>query len=130
VKKRSKMQVILDSNFLIDLIRFKIPLEEIFELLGYDTKILTLSSVLNELEKIAKGKSKEAKYAKLALKLIDLKKIEILKIEKSVDEALFSLANEKTIIATNDKNLRKKLKEKGLKSIYIRAKKRLDFSYF
>jgi rRNA-processing protein FCF1 len=122
------MRIILDSNFFIDLIRFKIPLEEIFELLGYDTKILTLSSVLNELEKIAKGKSKEAKYAKVALKLIDLKKIEILKLEKSVDEALFSLANEKTIIATNDKNLRKKLKEKGLKSIYIRAKRRLDFS--
>jgi rRNA-processing protein FCF1 len=128
VKKRSKMQVILDSNFLIDLIRFKIPFEEIFELLGYDTKILTLSSVLNELEKIAKGKSKEAKYAKIALKLIDLKKIEILKSEKIADEALLSLANEKTIIATNDENLRKKLKEKGLKSIYVRAKKRISLS--
>jgi rRNA-processing protein FCF1 len=57
-----------------------------------------------------------------------LKKIEVLNLNKKTDEALFSLADEKTIIATNDKNLRKKLREKGFKTIYVRAKKRLCLS--
>jgi len=119
------MRVILDSNFLIDLIRFKIPLEEVYELLNYETKFFTLNSVLSELEKVARKKSRDAKYAKASLKLIELKKIEVLNFDKKADEALLSLADEKTIIATNDKNLRKKLREKGLKAIYVRAKKRL-----
>jgi rRNA-processing protein FCF1 len=122
------MRVILDANFLMDLIRFKISLEEVYELVGYEAKLFTLNSVLSELEKIARKKSRDAKYAKVSLKLIELKKIEVLNLNKKTDEALFSLADEKTIIATNDKNLRKKLREKGFKTIYVRAKKRLCLS--
>jgi rRNA-processing protein FCF1 len=122
------MRVILDANFLMDLIRFKIPLEEVYELVGYEAKLFTLTSVLSELEKIARKKGRDAKYAKVSLKLIELKKIEVLNLNKKTDEALLSLADEKTIIATNDKNLRKKLREKGFKTIYVRAKKRLCLS--
>jgi rRNA-processing protein FCF1 len=121
------MRVILDANFLIDMIKFKIPLEEIHELLSHDAEIFTLNSVLEELKRIAGKSGKDARYAKAALKLIESKKIGILSSEKRTDEALLFFADQSTIIATNDKSLRKKLRKKGVKSIFIRAKKRLDF---
>jgi rRNA-processing protein FCF1 len=105
------------------LIRFKIELEEIENLLSESYKLLTIDSVVRELKKIS------SKNAKLALKLIDLKNIEVLKTkEKNVDKAILSLADKDTIIATNDIKLRKKLKTLGSKTIYLRAKKKLVMS--
>jgi len=114
------MKVLLDTNFLIDLFRFKISLEE---LAGY--KLYTIKPVVEELKTIASTNSKESKYAKLALQLV--KRIEVIKCEGDADTSLLKLAGE-FVIATNDRALRKKLKERKTKTIYLRSKKRLNVS--
>lgn len=114
-------RVILDTNFLIDLVRFNIGLEEIGKLLNERHEILTISSVIGELEKI------NSKNAKIALRLIEMEKINVLKTgERSADRAILNMADRNTIVATNDIELRKKLKKLGIKTIYLRAKKTLE----
>jgi rRNA-processing protein FCF1 len=116
-------RILLDTNFLVSLMRFRVELEEIGELLVEPYKLLTTSSVVMELKKIG------SKNAKLALKLIELKSIGVLGTkEKNADRAILSLAGRDTIIATNDAKLRKKLKALGSKTIYLRARKHLATS--
>lgn len=119
-------RILLDTNFCIDIIRFKIDLEEIDKLVSGPYRLLALSSVLDELRKISKTKNKEGDCAKIALEFISSEDIEILATkEKSADRALISLADENTLVATNDIGLRKKLKNLGVKAIYLRSKQHL-----
>ena len=122
------MRIILDTNFLIDVIRFKIDLGQIPTLILGQCELFTLDSVMDELKKIAKTKARESGYAKIALELIKNKKIRILKIEGKADEVILSLSEKNTIVATNDKELKKLLKRKGVKTIYIKSKKHLDIN--
>lgn len=116
-------KIILDTNFLIDLMKFRIELDEIEDLLIEPYELLTISSVIEELKKI------DSKNAKLALKLVELKNIGILKTkEKDADMAILNLADKNSVVATNDINLRKKLKALSIKTIYLRAKKHLAMS--
>lgn len=119
------MKVILDSNFLIDILRFKLDLDNIKEICGR-CELIVFDSVVDELEKISKSKGKNGQYARLALKILKLKNIKILKIEgKDVDETILNFVNRDMVVATNDRELRKKLKVKDIKTIYIRNKKRM-----
>lgn len=118
-------KVILDTNFLIDLLKFKIELEKIQEILEEPTELFILSSSIKELEKIAISRSKSGSLAKVVLKIIKLRKIDVIESKESPDKAFLSLADKNTIIATNDSELRKKLKKLGIKTIYLRAKKKL-----
>ena len=116
-------RIILDTNFLMLFGKFRIDLEKELERISFGPyRIFTLSSVVQELNKIASSKGEAGKNAKVALKLIESKKIKIIESSGKVDDALLKMADENTIIATNDIELRKKLKTK---TIYLRAKKHL-----
>jgi rRNA-processing protein FCF1 len=115
------MRIILDTNFLIDCIRFNIDFKN--ELSG--NEMFVLDSVLFELEKIAKRGTKESSLARLALEFISRNDIKILETgKKDADESLISYSKEYSI-ATHDRALKNKLKNLGAKIIYIRQKKYL-----
>ena len=118
------MEILLDTNFLIDIVRFKIDLGELYSLVGR-FELFTISSVIDELKRIAKTTSREGKCAKIALQLIEKRRVEILKIQGSVDKTILKLVDKETAVATNDMALRKLLKAKGTKTIYIKSKKHL-----
>jgi len=46
--------------------------------------------------------------------------------EKNADDAIVEISNENTIVATNDKELSQRLKDKNTKIIYLRGKNRLE----
>ena len=122
------MKLLVDSNFLIDLVRFKIGLDSLKELQFEIGKfeIIILKQVFDELKKIANSKKKEAKFAKIAIDWVkENGKIEEF-YDESADKAILNFCDKNTIVATNDKKLRKKLKEKGVKTIYIRARKKIE----
>ncbi|MEM4245542.1 MAG: ribonuclease VapC [Candidatus Nanoarchaeia archaeon] len=117
-------RIVLDTNFVIEVAKNKIDLKkEIGRILDYPYKIFIVKGVAEELNKIIKeqkGKNKEA--AKLALSII--KGIKNLETEgKSVDEKLANLSDKNTIIATQDKQLKKKIKGQV---ITVRQKKYLQ----
>jgi hypothetical protein len=116
------MKIILDTNFLIDSIRFNIDLKS--ELSGND--VFVLDAVIFEIEKIVKRGTKESSLAKLALEFINENNIKQLKAEEnSVDESLISYSKQGYAIATHDRALKTKLKKAGAKLIYIRQKRYL-----
>ena len=118
------MKVFLDTNFVIDLFRFKIDPAEIFDLLP-DSQLFVLDSVVRELKLLAGSKKSDSKPAKIALEFVEtLKKIPT---NKNPDKAFLDL-DKHDIVATNDIELRKKLTEKKIKTIYLRARKHLELS--
>jgi len=126
-------KIVLDTSFLVDSIKFKIDLEEIDKLVSQPYKLLTINSVIKELEKLSAKEGRDSKNAKIALKLVKSKRIKILKSKVlkskgSTDKAIIKLSDKKTIVATDDRELRKKLKNLGIKTIYLRAKKKIGIS--
>ena len=114
------MSVVFDTNFLIDLTRYRVEFS-----LEEKTELIVTTSVLNELKTIASKRTKESKYASLALKWVKENKIKILKLKGKADEDLVSLAKKGFIVATNDRALRKKIKMLRGKTIYLRSRKKI-----
>jgi hypothetical protein len=124
-------KILLDTNFLIDLGRFGVSIDEIDRLINERHELAVLRSVVNELKTIAGGQQQESKFAKLALMLIDLRAVKIIESENRADDAVIELAtkDKDVIVATNDVELKKKLKDLGVRTICLRSKKHLVIDY-
>ena len=113
-------QILLDSSFILSCIKNKIDLFEQLYLEGY--KILIPMQVLREIN----GLSKSNENAKLALKILQKSKFKRIKLRgKNTDNAIINYAkkNPEIIIATLDKEIKKKTKNSKL---IIRSKKKLE----
>lgn len=121
-------KIILDTNFLTIPYQFNVDIfEEIDRIMEEDYELITLDRVVEELKNMIKSKSKDAVAAKIALELIKKKNVKVISTdEKKVDNAIIELADKDTIVATNDRVLRKKIKDKNVKVLYLRSKKHLE----
>jgi len=118
------MKIIVDTNFLIYSLRFKIDI--VSELRGHS--VFVLSRVIKELEWLSRKKSQDSMYAKLALSLIKRKSFKRLKsIEKTTDMSLVAYSKKGYAIATQDREIIKNVKRHGGKLIYLRQKKYVVF---
>jgi len=120
-----KIKILLDTNFLLNMVRYKIHgFEEIKNKIP--AQFFVLTRVLWEMEYKAKTDKKirnEVRIVKEILKnngVIELNS----KIE-NVDTELMELSKE-YVIATNDKELRERIKSFGGRSIYIRSLSFID----
>ena len=122
---RDGKTVILDSSAVMMLFEFSIGLEdELTRLLG-KFHIVVPRPIFEELKLLSeKGKGKKKTIAKHSLELI--KKYEIVNAEGNGDDAVLMLAKKfNGIVITNDRELRKRVKESSLQTIYLRGKSRL-----
>jgi len=121
------IKVLLDTNFFLDLIRYRNDFS-LFENLEERVELFVTSEVVRELKSIANKKTKEGRLALIALELIKNQKIRVVKsLKRNVDEDLIALArNEGFIVATNDKDLKEKLKKENIKVICLRDKKKIE----
>jgi len=111
--------VLLDTSIIIQAIQDKVDLiRELKEEFGL--KVYVPKSVLNELEKLKSKNIKMSNIVTLAIKSLK-NKIEVLDISaKSTDDAIIKLASSNNfIVATNDSNLKDRLKMLGIPVIYI-----------
>ena len=120
-----KVKILLDTNFLLTLVRYKIfGFEELRQKIPCD--FYTLSRVLFELKglgKMNKKVEKEVRVVEQVLKNNNVKVIDSMK--ENVDEELVELSKD-YVIATNDKELRRKVKEVGGKTIFVRSLTYID----
>lgn len=109
--------IILDTNFLVHCLEFKIDfIREIERICPFSYQLAIIDKTIDELLKLKKP---------LAIALT--KGIKQLKsTEASVDEELIKRATENSIIATQDKPLKSAVKAKGAGVIIIRQKKYLS----
>lgn len=127
---RKPLRVILDSSFLFTSAQFRIDVfEELEKVLTQHFEPVVLSSTCHELEKIMKKRSvKLQRQAALAMNLAQ--QCSRLKVKKgnaeSYDDVIVRVASKmKYCAATNDRVLRKKLRQKNVAVIYLRQKSHL-----
>jgi uncharacterized protein len=130
-KKTGPLKVILDSNALYVPLEFKIDIfEELGHLLNRKIDAILLSTVKHELEMLAsKNSPKIRREAIFALKLAE--KCKYVKVENdkmlTTDDAIVKVArNWNSPVFTNDRQLKKKLRDISVPVIYVRQKSRLD----
>ena len=123
------VKIILDSNFLLIPFQFRIDIfEELNDLLGKAEPIV-LSTTIEELKKMAE-KSSAKKYIQFSAALNLTERCEILEVKREAsenyDDVILRVAGELRIpVATNDAELRKRLRRMGLATIYLRQRARL-----
>jgi len=125
------LKVILDSNFLFVPAQFRIDVfEGLMNLLNQRFEPILLSSTYQELQTMAeKGSSSRRKQALLALKMAEKCRVVNVKksAEKTNDEVILRVATEwKCPVATNDRELRRKLRNRDIPVIFLRGKSRLE----
>ena len=113
--------VLLDANALMMPFQFTLDLEdELVRLLG-DYRAAVPSSVVHELEGLASSNP----AAKAALQLAS--RFPVMKVAGRGDDAVLDLArSEGAAVVTNDRNLRRRLREVNLPVIYLRERSRLE----
>jgi len=129
--EREKVKVILDSNTLFVPLQFKIDIFDCLEqLLERSFELILLSPIKRELEALArKGSPKMRKNASYALKLAEKCKYVEVDAPASMltDDIIVKIAKEwKTPVFTNDRKLKKRLRDISVPVIYVRQKSRLE----
>ena len=109
-------------QFCLDIFR------ELEEVTNRKVEAILLHPVYRELKKVSKSRGAKGRCAEMALRYVD--KLKILKVEEepgeTVDDTILRLAVEwKCAVATNDRALRKKLREMQVAVIYLRQKSHL-----
>ena len=124
-----KKEVILDTNFLLLPGTLLIDIfTEINNIMKHPYRLVVYDKTLKELEGIIKkGKGKDVMAAKLALILIKQKNLKIKHSSSKtyLDDTIVKESDKNTIVATQDKELIRRLKEKRIPIIRLKQKKYL-----
>ena len=117
-------KVIIDTNFFLIPYQFKVDIfSEIERVMEEPYELLVLDKSLDELKKIIKEqKGKEVLAAKLGLELAN-EALMIKTPEGRVDDLIVELADKDTMVCTQDRILKKRLK---VKKIIMKQKKYLQ----
>jgi rRNA-processing protein FCF1 len=125
------LKVILDSNALFTPLELKIDIfEELQKILNRNIECIVIQPVKAELELLANKESfKLRRQAIFALRLVEKCKIVQVDISGNVttDDTIVKVAKSwNTPVFTNDRQLRKRLRDISLPVIYVRQKSHLE----
>ena len=127
-RNRDRTIVVLDTSAAMIPFEFLVDFEdELTRILG-KYKIIIPSSVYEEIIYLSKeGKGRKKRFA---IPTVDfVKKYDIFETSCKADDSVLKVADELNgYVFTNDKELRRRAKEKNLKTIYLRSKKRLEIN--
>ena len=124
--------VVPDTNFLLVPGQFGVDIiSELNRVLDVRFRIVVPNVVLQELDVIErKTKGKDLLAVRMAKKLAErFETVEVGRFgERPIDDQIFDFAvnNERVIVCTNDKGLKKRLRERGIPIVYLRSKKILE----
>ena len=115
------MKFLLDTNFL--LIPGKSKVDVFAELRRFGKpELYTIDLVVEELKKLASGRGRDSRSARLALELIGKKDVGVLKsCAANADLELERLASERDFaVCTQDRALQERLRREGVVVIFLR----------
>jgi uncharacterized protein len=128
--KKAPLKIILDTNALFVPLEFKMDIfEDTKMLLDRNVEFVLLSTVKHELELLAAGEEpKTRRLAVFALRLAE--KCSFVAVEErgeTADDVIVRVAkNWDATVFTNDRELRRRLRDISVPVIYLRQKSRLD----
>jgi len=127
---RETTKIILDSNALFVPIQLRIDIfRELKTLLNRNFELILLKPIEDELERLTEeGSPQMQKKAAYALKLAEkCRKVGLTGDAASPDEVILQTARKwNCSVFTNDRDLRKKLRNINVPVIYVRQKSRLE----
>ncbi|MCD6522918.1 MAG: nucleotide-binding protein [Candidatus Diapherotrites archaeon] len=114
-------KVIIDANFAMVPVQFRVDIyNELKRIIDRRFELITFTPIIEEIKGIKGGKLAIEIMKKNGVKIIETK-------EKTGDKAIMDhIKARETIVCTNDKELEKKLREKGVTVIYLRGKKKIE----
>ena len=123
-------RIIIDTNFLLMPYQFKVDIfSEINRLMMESYKLCIINTTITELKKIIETqKGKHRRAAMLGLMILSQKNIAKIKAKKpKVDDSILAEAgkNKDCIVATQDAELKKRLRKKGVPLIVLKSKSHL-----
>lgn len=121
--------VILDTNFIFVPGYFGVDIISEIESIVPNAQISILEGSFRELDLIQeKLKGKQKRAAKLGLDIIKRNHVTVISTDskEDVDDQLVEIARPGVIIATQDKELKKRIQDKGAKVIILRQKRYLQ----
>ncbi|HII29573.1 hypothetical protein AUJ69_03600 [Candidatus Woesearchaeota archaeon CG1_02_47_18] len=134
------MRVLLDTNFLMIPSEFGIDIfSELERIITGKAEPCVLEGSIGELKRLASGIGKKSRAAALALKLVEKKGLRILRTAKlfkaeayhptsTVDDMILALAERgNLVVATQDKELKRRLKALDVPIVVMRQKSYLAF---
>jgi len=109
--------ILFDTNFLVAPFQLNVSIFEEIDEMYPANRIFTVDLVVDEAKSIEGGK-----YGGLVEKLIESEEINVLETEGNgfVDDLLVDLSDE-FLIATNDKELKNRIRDEGRPVMYIRS---------
>jgi rRNA-processing protein FCF1 len=135
-KDTTKAIVFFDTNFLIIPSKFKVDIfaacERLF--IGKQLRMATVDKIVDELKGIAAKRTKDSMDARVALKLIQAKGIEIIATDdlEYADNSLVNIEDflpgydGEIYVCTMDAELRRRLRENNINLISLRRKSMLQ----
>ncbi len=123
-------KILLDTNFLLIPEQFKVDIfKELDRICDFKYKIYVLKQTVTELEKLkTQGKVSHKRAAAIGFSLIKAKGLKILRQNEGyTDDIIVALAKKGFIVATQDKELKIRLKKLDIQYITLRQKKYLVF---
>jgi rRNA-processing protein FCF1 len=120
------VKVLFDTNFLMAVFEKPVNvIERVEELLETKVRPVILRSQLRELERIASSnrRQKAARIARAVLEYVKRRGFEVLEnCEEVVDDAIVEASKRGNyVVATNDQELRRKLREGGIGVVYMKS---------
>ena len=129
-------QVVVDTNMLLVPGQFQVDIfTELERVMDETYEIVILDSTLKELDKLSQGKGDDARAARLGKMLVQhnqkrdfaaaansqCKGLKIVQGSSDyADDAIVAIAEDDTIVATNDGGLKRRLLERGVRVIYLK----------
>lgn len=115
-------KILLDTNFLVAPFQMSVSVFDQLEQLYPEARIYTLEDVIHEAKSIEGGR-----YGELVQKLIEQQEVEVLETEGEgkVDDLLVELCDE-FLVATNDKELKDRIKQHSRPVMIVRSKDHLE----
>ncbi len=132
-----KTRVILDTNFAMIPGQFRVDIyTEFARILNFPYELCIFKATLVELQKLAKSNGKDGAAAKLALVLIKQQNLKILPNsfknngveEHYTDAIIVAESTPRDIVCTQDKALKRALKDNNVAIITLQSQKRLGLS--
>ena len=120
--------ILVDTNFLVECAKNRIDIHsELKRILDFGFEVAILDRTLEELDVIISRGKKEGLLAKLVKTILMTKKVTVIPTDGGhTDNLLLAKADENNIVATMDRELKRKLKKKGQTVVIIRAEKKLE----
>ncbi|MHA1298100.1 MAG: type II toxin-antitoxin system VapC family toxin [Candidatus Helarchaeota archaeon] len=125
------VKIILDTNFFFVPFDFNVNIFREFDrIIQTSYEVVTFPAIIDELKNLEKKRSsiKWKKRIQLAMKIVEKCKVikKIPDTEEKIDVFILRIAKENNwIVATNDKELKKKLRQNRINVIYLRQKSHL-----